>query len=190
MAPNSSYGFKSMSTATPARFLPRFLLSSARQRRWFIHTSVFVVVGREEGPFSAPKALEAPMGELGPEPGALLVGVESTKHQAVTRVHAHTRHTHMQGLRIAGCSFRICVYGPVVFHFVWLVSTNPLIPELSSCKESWYFHLFFLASGCSFSLPLFASVWIVPSGWARMLKKKGKCKHLFRSGIPQYLQPT
>lgn len=42
------------------------------------HTSVFVVVGREEGPFSAPKALEAPMGELGPEPGALLVGVEST----------------------------------------------------------------------------------------------------------------
>ena len=45
------------------------------------HTSVFVVVGREEGPFSAPKALEAPMGELGPEPGALLVGVESTKHQ-------------------------------------------------------------------------------------------------------------
>lgn len=47
------------------------------------HTSVFVVVGREEGPFSAPKALEAPMGELGPEPGALLVGVESTKHQGV-----------------------------------------------------------------------------------------------------------
>lgn len=42
------------------------------------HTSVFVVVGKEEGPFSAPKALEAPMGELGPEPGALLVGVEST----------------------------------------------------------------------------------------------------------------
>lgn len=42
------------------------------------HTSVFVVVGRDEGPFSAPKALEAPMGELGPEPGALLVGVEST----------------------------------------------------------------------------------------------------------------
>lgn len=49
----------------------------------YIRTSVFVVVGREEGPFSAPKALEAPMGELGPEPGALLVGVESTKHQGV-----------------------------------------------------------------------------------------------------------
>lgn len=45
------------------------------------HTSVFVVVGSEEGPFSAPKALEAPMGELGPEPGALLVGVESVKHK-------------------------------------------------------------------------------------------------------------
>lgn len=42
-----------------------------------IRTSVLVVVGREEGPFSAPKAMEAPMGELGPEPGALLVGVES-----------------------------------------------------------------------------------------------------------------
>lgn len=54
------------------------------------HTSVFVVVGREEGPFSAPKALEAPMGELGPEPGALLVGVESTKHQGVRKsTHAH-----------------------------------------------------------------------------------------------------
>lgn len=47
------------------------------------HTSVFVVVGRDEGPFSAPKALEAPMGELGPEPGALLVGVQSMKHQGV-----------------------------------------------------------------------------------------------------------
>lgn len=58
------------------------------------HTSVFVVVGREEGPFSAPKALEAPMGELGPEPGALLVGVESTKHQGVRRsMRAHTLHT-------------------------------------------------------------------------------------------------
>lgn len=58
------------------------------------HTSVFVVVGREEGPFSAPKALEAPMGELGPEPGALLVGVESTKHQGVRHsMHAHTLHT-------------------------------------------------------------------------------------------------
>lgn len=46
-------------------------------------TSVFVVVGREEGPFSAPKALEAPMGELGPEPGALLVGAESVTQQRV-----------------------------------------------------------------------------------------------------------
>lgn len=55
------------------------------------HTSVFVVVGREEGPFSAPKALEAPMGELGPEPGALFVGVESTKHQAVARSHSAHR---------------------------------------------------------------------------------------------------
>lgn len=55
------------------------------------HTSVFVVVGREEGPFSAPKALEAPMGELGLEPGALLVGVESTKHQGVRKsMQAHT----------------------------------------------------------------------------------------------------
>lgn len=36
-----------------------------------------MVVGRDEGPFSPPKALEAPIGELGPEPGALLVGVES-----------------------------------------------------------------------------------------------------------------
>lgn len=44
-------------------------------------TSVFVVVGREEGPFSAPKALEAPMGELGPDPGALLVGAESMGDQ-------------------------------------------------------------------------------------------------------------
>lgn len=56
------------------------------------HTSVFVVVGREEGPFSAPKALEAPMGELGPEPGALLVGVESTKHQAKS-ARLHSAHT-------------------------------------------------------------------------------------------------
>lgn len=47
------------------------------------HLSVFVVVGREEGPFSAPKALEAPMGELGPEPGALLVGVESISSRAL-----------------------------------------------------------------------------------------------------------
>ena len=52
----------------------------------YTHTSVFVVVGREEGPFSAPKALEAPMGELGPDPGALLVGAESMKHQALDRV--------------------------------------------------------------------------------------------------------
>lgn len=58
------------------------------------HTSVLVVVGREEGPFSAPRALEAPMGELGPEPGALLVGVESTKHQGVRNsMHAHTLQT-------------------------------------------------------------------------------------------------
>lgn len=56
------------------------------------HTSVFVVVGREEGPFSAPKALEAPMGELGPEPGALLVGVESTKHQGKS-ARSHSAHT-------------------------------------------------------------------------------------------------
>lgn len=56
------------------------------------HTSVFVVVGREEGPFSAPKALEAPMGELGPEPGALLVGVESTKHQEES-ARSHSAHT-------------------------------------------------------------------------------------------------
>lgn len=53
-----------------------------------IITSVFVVVGREEGPFSAPKALEAPMGELGPEPGALFVGVESRKHRQY--MHGHT----------------------------------------------------------------------------------------------------
>lgn len=50
---------------------------------WEGHLSVFVVVGREEGPFSAPKALEAPMGELGPEPGALLVGVESISSRAL-----------------------------------------------------------------------------------------------------------
>ncbi len=64
------------------------------------HTSVFVVVGREEGPFSAPKALEAPMGELGPEPGALLVGVDSTKHQGVRNsMHAHTlQAVHIQRL--------------------------------------------------------------------------------------------
>lgn len=47
------------------------------------HLSVFVVVGREEGPFSPPKALEAPMGELGPEPGAPLVGVESISSRAL-----------------------------------------------------------------------------------------------------------
>lgn len=80
----------------------------------YIHTSVFVVVGREEGPFSAPKALEAPMGELGPEPGALLVGVESTKHQGVRNsMHAHTLHTtHRQRLGItAAASQQFNVYG-------------------------------------------------------------------------------
>lgn len=60
------------------------------------HTSVFVVVGRDEGPFSAPTALEAPMGELGPEPGALLVGVESRKHQGVRHseceLSTHSQH--------------------------------------------------------------------------------------------------
>lgn len=63
------------------------------------HTSVFVVVGKEEGPFSAPKALEAPMGELGPEPGALLVGVESTWHQRVRiSMRTYTPHTkHVRG---------------------------------------------------------------------------------------------
>lgn len=84
-------------------------------------TSVFVVVGREEGPFSAPKALEAPMGELGPEPGALLVGVESTKHQAVTKsARSHSAHTCTQAQN-SSCSFRICVYGPTflsIFFFV------------------------------------------------------------------------
>lgn len=74
------------------------------------HTSVFVVVGREEGPFSAPKALEAPMGELGPEPGALLVGVESTKHQGVRySMHAHT-HTQRLGTT-AAASKQFNVYG-------------------------------------------------------------------------------
>lgn len=56
-----------------------------------VRTSVLVVVGREEGPFSAPKALEAPMGELGPEPGALLVGVESVYNIKVRRISIHTR---------------------------------------------------------------------------------------------------
>lgn len=66
------------------------------------HTSVFVVVGRDEGPFSAPKALEAPMGELGPDPGALLVGVESTKHQGVRHsMHADTLHTTHIHIRLA-----------------------------------------------------------------------------------------
>ena len=50
---------------------------------FYCPTSVFVVVGREEGPFSAPSALEAPIGELGPEPGALLVGVESVENITV-----------------------------------------------------------------------------------------------------------
>ncbi len=36
-----------------------------------------MVTGREEGPFSAPKALQAPLGELGPDPGALLLAVDS-----------------------------------------------------------------------------------------------------------------
>lgn len=66
-------------------------------------TSVFVVVGREEGPFSAPKALEAPMGELGPEPGALLVGVESTKHQGLRKsicmLTLNTQHIHAEAGR-------------------------------------------------------------------------------------------
>lgn len=56
-----------------------------------VRTSVLVVVGREEGPFSAPKALEAPMGELGPEPGALLVGVESVHNIKGRRISMHTR---------------------------------------------------------------------------------------------------
>lgn len=56
-----------------------------------LHTSVLVVVGREEGPFSAPKALEAPMGELGPEPGALLVGVESVNNIKVRKISMRTR---------------------------------------------------------------------------------------------------
>lgn len=38
-----------------------------------------VVTGREEGPFSAPKALQAPLGELGPDPGALLLAVDSVE---------------------------------------------------------------------------------------------------------------
>lgn len=57
------------------------------------HTSVFVVVGREEGPFSVPKALEAPIGELGPEPGALLVGVHSAKHQTVRQSARQVKYT-------------------------------------------------------------------------------------------------
>lgn len=60
-----------------------------------------MVVGREEGPFSAPKALEAPMGELGPEPGALFVGVESAKHQGVRRGVTHTLHiTHTKHMHV------------------------------------------------------------------------------------------
>lgn len=53
-----------------------------------------MVVGKEEGPFSAPKALDAPMGELGPEPGALFVGVESTEHIRVrlASIHAHVHY--------------------------------------------------------------------------------------------------
>ena len=50
--------------------------------------------------------------------------------------------------------------------------TYPLSPELSSCKESWCFHLFSWASGCSSSPLPSASVWIVPSGWAQRLKNK------------------
>lgn len=50
-----------------------------------------MVVGREEGPFSAPKALEAPMGELGPEPGALLVGVESAHNIKESGISVRTR---------------------------------------------------------------------------------------------------
>jgi len=42
-----------------------------------VSTSVRVVTGNEEGPFSAPKALQAPLGELGPDPGALLLAVDS-----------------------------------------------------------------------------------------------------------------
>lgn len=42
-----------------------------------VSTSVRVVTGSEEGPFSAPKALQAPLGELGPDPGALLLAVDS-----------------------------------------------------------------------------------------------------------------
>lgn len=39
-----------------------------------------VVTGREEGPFSAPKALQAPLGELGPDPGALLLALDSVEY--------------------------------------------------------------------------------------------------------------
>lgn len=56
-----------------------------------VRTSVLVVVGREEGPFSAPKALEAPMGELGPEPGALFVGVESAHNIKESGISVRTR---------------------------------------------------------------------------------------------------
>lgn len=70
-----------------------------------------VVVGRDEGPFSAPKALEAPMGELGPEPGALLVGVESAQNikesevsaRAGCAAHAQRKKKSSCGLAAARC---------------------------------------------------------------------------------------
>lgn len=40
-------------------------------------TSVCVLAGMGEGPFSPPRVLQALLGELGPVPGALLLEVES-----------------------------------------------------------------------------------------------------------------
>lgn len=68
-----------------------------------------MVVGRDEGPFSAPKALEAPMGELGLEPGALSVSVESTGHQRHTRFTlAHDILQWVKG-RLLHSDLRTCV---------------------------------------------------------------------------------
>ena len=122
-------------TATAVGLLLHFFGKSIAVLMIYKHTSVFVVVGREEGPFSAPKALEAPMGELGPEPGALLVGVESTEHQGVrNRMHAHTLHTHRLGITAAASQqFNVYSHGCLItmVFFAWKCNDHNI------CSAKW-----------------------------------------------------
>lgn len=77
-----------------------------------------MVVGRDEGPFSPPKALEAPIGELGPEPGALLVGVESREKKSRYRISYFLQFKHINGsfgtMAVASQQFIVHSHGCLV----------------------------------------------------------------------------